>query len=92
MPGPARRRPRGLEPTPRRTPPTTPALGAILDDPVFAGSELTAGAVRRGFTAWTLVLGIVSAELFEQFGADTIADWDAFFDAVVDTALGIVTG
>ncbi|MFN8193437.1 MAG: TetR/AcrR family transcriptional regulator [Nocardioidaceae bacterium] len=68
------------------------ALGATLDDPFFAGSGLTAGAVRRGFTAWILVLGTISAELFEQFGADTVGDWDAFFDAVVDDAMGIVTG
>ncbi len=82
----------GLSDTPPDTPADAAALGETLDDPFFDGSDLTAGAVRRGFTAWTLVIGIVSAELFEQFGADTISDWDAFFDAVVDTALGIVAG
>ena len=82
----------GVGEQPPDTAADTAALGATLDDPFFAGTDLAAGTVRRGFTAWTLVIGTVSAELFEQFGADTVADWDAFFDAVVDTALAIVTG
>lgn len=68
------------------------ALGPMLADPVFAGSGLTAGAVRRGLIAWTLVLGAVSSEVFEQLGSDTIADPDAFFGSVLATADRILTG
>jgi len=52
---------------------------------------IDAGTLRRGMTAWALVTGTVSAEVFEQFGADTIPDWPAFFDAAVDDALALVT-
>lgn len=67
------------------------ALRHLLDDPVFAGAGLTTGSVRRGLVAWTLVLGAVSSEVFEQLGADTVADPDAFFESVIATATGILT-
>jgi hypothetical protein len=38
------------------------------------------------------VLGAVSSEVFEQLGADTVADPDAFFGLVVGTATGIAGG
>ena len=68
------------------------ALGHLLADPVFAGTGLTTGSLRRGLTAWTLVLGAVSSEVFEQLGADTVADPEAFFDLMVDTATAIAGG
>jgi hypothetical protein len=34
----------------------------------------------------------VSSEIFEQLGADTLADPDAFFAGIVDSALTIVKG
>ena len=62
---------------------------APLDDPMLA--QASVGPLRRGLAAWNLVLGTVSAELFEQLGPDTVKDPAAFFDAVIDDALGIVT-
>lgn len=47
-------------------------------------------ALRRGMAAWNLVLGSISAELFEQYGPDLPADADAFFDAVQDDALALL--
>lgn len=67
------------------------ALATLVTDPGFADAGISAASARRGLTAWTVVLGTVTAEVFEQFGADTITDWDAFFDLTVDTALSIVT-
>lgn len=67
------------------------ALGAGPTD-LPSGSGLSAGSLRRGMTAWNLVLGTITAELFEQYGPDTLHDPDAFFDAVLDDALTIVQG
>lgn len=67
------------------------AMATLLTFPAYQAAGISAATVRRGMTAWTLVLGTVTAEVFEQFGADTISDWDAYFEAVVDTALAIVT-
>lgn len=50
---------------------------------------LSAGRLRRGVTAWTLIVGAVCAERFEQFGKHFPRDPDAYFDAVVDDALTI---
>ena len=49
-------------------------------------------AAPRTRPAWTLVLGAVSSEVFEQLGADTVADPEAFFDLMVDTATAIAGG
>ncbi len=68
------------------------AVGHLLGEPVFAGSGLSPGALRRGLTAWILLVGAVSSEVFEQLGADTLADPDAFFGAIVDSALSVVEG
>jgi len=68
------------------------AMSVMLQDPVFQASGLQAGTVRRGMTAWMLILGAINAELFEMFGPDTITDWDALFDTVVDSAMQIVQG
>lgn len=51
---------------------------------------LPAGLARRGLTAWTLVLGAISAEVFEQFGAETITAPDGYFESVCDEALRIL--
>lgn len=50
------------------------------------------GDLRRGITGWNLVIGSISAELFEQYGPDIPADPDAFFAAAVDDALHLITG
>ena len=68
------------------------AMRVMLQDPMFEASGLQAGTVRRGMTAWMLILGAINAELFEMFGPDTITDWDALFDTVVDSAMQIVAG
>jgi AcrR family transcriptional regulator len=77
---------------------TDPALETARDrramgpqaDALLAG--VPAGALRRGLASWNLVMGSISAEVFEQHGPDTIADPDAFFAAVLDDALALVGG
>ncbi len=66
-------------------------LASMLEDPVFADSGLSPSAVRRGMVAWTLVIGAISAEIFEQWGPDTISDPDDFFAVVVASATHLVT-
>lgn len=69
-------------------------LRAMGEGPEDMPAELgvPAGAIRRGITAWNLVLGSITAELFEQYGADFAADPDAFFDAVLDDAFALARG
>ena len=62
------------------------SLQATLDDPLLAGANLSSAEFLRGLTAWTLVLGAVSSDLFEHHGADLTSDRDALFAAAVDLA------
>ncbi len=61
------------------------AAGHLLDDPFFAGAGLDASTLMSGLAAWTLLLGTVTTELFEQLG-DTIADPDAYFAYMLEVA------
>lgn len=61
------------------------AAGPLLDDPFFADAGLDAPAVMAGLAAWTLLLGTVTTELFEQLG-DTIPDPDAYFAYMLEVA------
>lgn len=63
------------------------AFRRMLADPALAASGLTAGMLRRGLAAWTLVLGAITAELFEQFGPDAFGDADAYFELMLDDAV-----
>jgi AcrR family transcriptional regulator len=66
------------------------ALAGMLTDPGVADLGLGGAILRRGLTAWMLVLGAVSTELFEGFGADAFSDPALFFETVLDTAVAIV--
>ncbi|MDV3219980.1 TetR/AcrR family transcriptional regulator [Intrasporangium sp.] len=45
------------------------AAGAFLDDDeFFAGTSLDAEALARGLSAWTLLLGAVTSDVFHQLG------------------------
>ena len=66
------------------------AFGHMLTDPVFDGTDLTSGTLHRGLAAWTLVLGAITTELFEQFGAEALPDPDAFFAALLEDATLLV--
>ncbi|WP_323095506.1 WHG domain-containing protein [Intrasporangium sp. YIM S08009] len=43
-------------------------VGAFLQDDFFAGTAIEAGALAQGLSAWTLVLGAVTSEVFDQLG------------------------
>ncbi|MEZ5095822.1 MAG: WHG domain-containing protein [Nocardioides sp.] len=79
-------------PPPASDPVAERALGGILHDPDIAAAGLGAAALHRGMTAWILVLGAITAELFEQFGPDAFSDADAFFEGVLDAAERVVLG
>lgn len=71
------------------------ALGSMLDAPELAqvaGAPITTGGLRRGLGAWSLVMGAISAEVFGQYGDDTIADPEALFDGLVELASGLLPG
>lgn len=67
------------------------ALSGMLADPDVAGTGIGAAILQRGLTAWMLVLGAISTELFEGFGPDAFGDADLFFEGVLDTAEHIVS-
>ena len=67
------------------------AASHLLDDPFFADSGLDASTVMAGLAAWTLLLGTVTTELFEQLG-DTIPDPGAYFDFMLELAGRLVLG
>lgn len=61
-------------------------VGPLLDDEMFAGLGLGPDALVSGLAAWTLLLGTVTSEVFEQLGRDTLPDPDAYFVVMLATA------
>ncbi|MFV0315705.1 MAG: TetR/AcrR family transcriptional regulator [Microthrixaceae bacterium] len=61
-------------------------FGHMSGDPALAPTAPSAAQLRRGLAAWTLLLGAISAELFEYFGAGAITDPEAHFELVLDDA------
>jgi AcrR family transcriptional regulator len=70
---------------PESAPLADAAAGHLLEDPFFAAADLDSATLMAGLAAWTLLLGTVTTELFEQLG-DTIADADAYFAYMLDVA------
>jgi AcrR family transcriptional regulator len=62
------------------------AVGWMLDDEMFTGLALTPDALMSGLAAWTLLLGTVTSEVFEQLGRDELADPEAYFAVMLATA------
>ncbi|WP_076262967.1 TetR/AcrR family transcriptional regulator [Intrasporangium flavum] len=54
-----------------------PAVGGFLDDDFFAGTAVDAEALAQGLSAWTLLLGAVTSEVFDQLGP--VPDPEALF-------------
>jgi AcrR family transcriptional regulator len=54
------------------------AVGEVLDDEFFAGTALDHPSLARGLSAWTLLLGAVTSEVFNQLGP--VADPTALFE------------
>ena len=79
-------------PAPPEEPATDRALAGMLADAGIGALGLGGAILRRGLTAWMLVLGAVSTELFEGFGPDAVTDPEVFFESVLDTAVAIVLG
>lgn len=64
------------------------AVGPLLRDPIFAGSDLAPEQLAGGIAAWTLLVGAVSSELFGHLGP--VPDAEALFDTVLETARTLV--
>ena len=54
------------------------AVSDLLADDLFAGLDVDAHALARGLSAWTLLLGAVTSELFHQLGP--LEDPEALFE------------
>jgi AcrR family transcriptional regulator len=59
------------------------AVGTLLQTEFFEGSGVGATTLMTGLAAWSLVMGALSTEVFEQLGPDAVSDRDAYFDAMV---------
>ncbi len=68
---------RGPRPAPALDRLAGPAVGGFLADDFFAGTAIDAGALAQGLSAWTLLLGAVTSELFDQLGP--VPDAEALF-------------
>ncbi len=64
------------------------AVGHLLSDDFFAASTVDAVALSRGLAAWTLLVGAVTSEVFEQLGP--LPRPDALFAVVATAARGLV--
>ena len=70
---------------PQSAPLAQRAAGPLLADEFFTGAGLDPETLMAGLSAWTLLLGSVTTELFEQLG-DTVADTDAYFAYMLEVA------
>lgn len=59
----------------------------LAADPSFTGVKLSTDLLERGLIAWTLVLGAISAEVFEHFGPDIAPDKAAYFERTLGHAV-----
>ena len=62
------------------------AGGPMLADEFFAGTGLVAPTLMAGLSAWSLLMGTVSSEVFGQLGAETVPDPDAYFAFMLEAA------
>jgi AcrR family transcriptional regulator len=60
------------------------AVGDFLDDDFFSETSLDHACLARGLSAWTLLLGAVTSEVFNQLGP--VADTTALFEWHLDRA------
>lgn len=51
----------------------------LLSKRISPPRGLTAVALTNGLVAWTMLVGAISSEVFQQLGPDSIADPEAFF-------------
>lgn len=66
------------------------SLSTLLADPLFAATPVAPDLLLRGLAAWAMVMGSLTAELFEQNGPDLSTDPEAHFEAVIVLALRVV--
>ena len=66
--------------------------GSTYAVPAEVPPGTAAQVMTVGFAAWAMVLGTVTAEVFQQYGPDAVADWAAHFEGVLELALATVTG
>jgi hypothetical protein len=62
----------------------------MLEDPFFEGSHLDAATLMAGLAAWSLLMGALSAEVFGQLGADTVAEPASYFEYVLEVGRRLV--
>lgn len=65
-------------------------LEPVLADPMFDDVDVAPTHLVRGLGAWSLVVGAVTAEVFEQNGPDISLDPEIHFDAMVALANSLV--
>ena len=64
------------------------AVADLLADEFFTGTAIDAALLARGLSAWTLLIGAVSSEVFGQLG--TVGDPEALFEWHLSMARSMV--
>jgi AcrR family transcriptional regulator len=62
------------------------AVAPLVEDAMLADLNLSPAGLFAGLSAWTLLLGTVTSEVFEQLGGDTLPDPDQFFAVMLAMA------
>lgn len=65
-------------------------LAPVLAGPMFDDLEVEPNDLVRGLAAWSLAVGAVTAEVFEQNGPNLSLDPDVHFEAMVALANSLV--
>jgi AcrR family transcriptional regulator len=68
------------------------ATANLRSTPPISGWDVDPVGVANGLTAWTLLVGAVSAEIFGQLGEGTIADPAAYFTYQMSVARVVLLG
>ena len=66
----------------------TTAVAAMLDDPMFADTDIEPPMLAQGIAAWTLLLGAVTSEVFSQLGP--LPDPTALFETLLAVSRSLV--
>lgn len=56
------------------------AAANLLGEADLTSAGMTAVTLTNGLVAWTMLVGAISSEVFQQLGPDSIADPEAFFN------------
>ncbi|MEI2776159.1 MAG: hypothetical protein V9G19_09350 [Tetrasphaera sp.] len=67
-------------------------LDGLLADPQVQAIGADATRLTLGLAAWDMIMGAVTAEVFEQFGTEAFAEPEAHVEEIVALATAVLAG